>query len=151
MAIYFYLQTEKPYGVFSNFSPHGFTLDARYFPTSEHYFQAQKFVHSPDDFEAVLKATRPMRCAEIGRERHRPLREDWDAVKDDVMRRAIRAKFETHPELCALLLATGDEEIIEKTSGDYYWGCGTDGTGKNRLGTILMEMREAFREENPPR
>lgn len=141
MAIYFYLQTEKPYGVFSNFSPHGFTLDGRYYPTSEHYFQAQKFVHSPDDFEAVMNASRPMRCAEIGRERHRPLREDWESVKDDVMRRAVRAKFDAHPELRELLLSTGEEELIEKTSGDYYWGCGTDGTGKNRLGEILMELR----------
>ncbi len=147
MAIYFYLQTEKPYGVFSNFSPHGFTLDGRYFPTSEHYFQAQKFAHSPENFEAVMNASRPMRCAEIGRERHRPLRADWDAVKDDVMRRAVRAKFEAHRELCALLLATGDEAIIEKTSGDYYWGCGTDDTGKNRLGGILAELRASLRAD----
>lgn len=145
MAIYFYLQTEKPYGVFSNFSPHGFTLDGRYFPTSEHYFQAQKFVHSPDDFEAVMKASKPMRCAEIGRERHRPLRPDWEAVKDDIMRRAVRAKFEAHSELRDLLLATGNEELIEKTSSDYYWGCGANGTGKNRLGEILTELRELLR------
>lgn len=148
MAIYFYLQTEKPYGVFSNFSPYGFALDGRYYPTSEHYFQAQKFVHSPEDFEAVLNASKPMRCAEIGRERHRPLRPDWEVVKDDVMRRAVRAKWEAHPELQDLLLSTGEEPLIEKTSGDYYWGCGTDGTGKNRLGEILMELRHSFRSSS---
>ncbi|MES2463665.1 MAG: NADAR family protein, partial [Armatimonadota bacterium] len=84
MAIYFYSDREEPYGGFSNFSRHGFTLDGKDWPTSEHYFQAQKFVHSPDDFEAVLNASRPMRCAEIGRERHRPAaRERHHAPADD--------------------------------------------------------------------
>ncbi len=147
MAIYFYLQTEKPYGVFSNFSPYGFERDGQYYPTSEHYFQAQKFAHSPRDFEAVLNASKPMRCAEIGRERHRPLRTDWETVKDEIMRQALRAKFTTHAELRELLLATGDEPLIEKTSGDYYWGCGTDGTGQNRLGELLMELRRQLQTE----
>ncbi|HKC73877.1 MAG TPA: NADAR family protein, partial [Chloroflexota bacterium] len=43
MTIYFYSTREKPYGCFSNFSPHGFELDGVWWPTSEHYFQAQKF------------------------------------------------------------------------------------------------------------
>ena len=34
------------------------------------------------------------------------------------------------------------EEIIENTDIDYYWGCGKDGSGKNMLGIILMEIRE---------
>lgn len=43
MTIYFYMIGEE-YGCFSNFSPHCFELDGLYWPTSEHYFQAQKFV-----------------------------------------------------------------------------------------------------------
>ena len=145
MPIYFYLQTEVPYGAFSNFAPYGFTLDDRYWATSEHYFQAQKFVASPADFEAVANASTPKRAADWGRERTRPLRADWNAVKDDVMRRAVVAKLAAHPELERLLIETGDEPIIEKTSGDYYWGCGTEGTGLNRLGVILEELREKLR------
>lgn len=44
-----------------------------------------------------------------------------------------------------ILLSTGNEEIIEKTTKDYYWGCGEDGTGKNMLGKILMETRDVLR------
>ena len=47
MTIYFYVEREKPYGCFSNFSGHGFTLDELYWATSEYYFQAQKFVGTP--------------------------------------------------------------------------------------------------------
>lgn len=147
MAIYFYSTREQPYGCFSNFSAHGFDLDGLYWPTSEHYFQAQKFAGTPHA-EAVRQARSPKQAAEMGRERTRPLRPDWEAVKDDVMRRAVRRKFETHLDIRAVLLGTGDEELIEATSGDYYWGCGTNGTGKNMLGQILMELRTALREED---
>lgn len=61
------------------------------------------------------------------------------------MRRAVLRKFETHRALRDLLLSTGHEEIVENAPGDYYWGCGADGTGKNMLGKILMEVREALR------
>jgi ribA/ribD-fused uncharacterized protein len=146
VAIYFYSTREQPYGCFSNFSAHGFDLDGLYWPTSEHYFQAQKFAGTPHA-EAVRQARSPKQAAEMGRERTRPLRPDWEAVKDDVMRRAVRRKFEMHADIRAVLLGTGDEELIEATSGDYYWGCGTNGTGKNMLGQILMELRAALRAE----
>jgi len=37
------------------------------------------------------------------------------------------------------------EELIEQTSTDYYWGCGTNGTGKNMLGKILMQVRDLMK------
>jgi N-glycosidase YbiA len=75
-----------------------------------------------------------------------PLRADWEAVKDDVMRKAVLRKFERHAALRAVLLDTGDEEIIENSPIDPYWGCGADGLGLNMLGKILMETRTALRE-----
>src|SRR5579859_2608822 len=98
----------KPYGCFSNFSPHGVELDGAWWPTSEHYFQAPKFAGTPHA-DAVRLARSPKQTAEMGRDRKRPLRTDWEAVKDDVMRKAVRRKFETHVDLLATLLATGEE------------------------------------------
>lgn len=43
MTIHFYGADEAPYGCFSDFSAHGFELDGHAWPSSEHYFQAQKF------------------------------------------------------------------------------------------------------------
>ncbi|HNB51121.1 MAG TPA: NADAR family protein, partial [Anaerolineales bacterium] len=63
-------------------------------------------------------------------------------VKDGIMRTAVREKFRTHAGIREELLATGDAEIVENAPGDYYWGCGADGSGKNMLGKILMEIRE---------
>ncbi|MGE3156453.1 MAG: NADAR domain-containing protein, partial [Xanthobacteraceae bacterium] len=49
------------------------------------------------------------------------MRPDWDAIKDEVMYRAVRRKFELHPPLRELLLATGDEPIVESAPSDFYW------------------------------
>jgi hypothetical protein len=147
MPILFY-STQSEYGCFSNFSRHGFEIDGKYWRTSEHYFQAQKFVGTEHE-EAVRNAKTPKEAASRGRDRKRPLRKDWEQVKDDVMRRAVLKKFETHANIRETLLSTGDEELIENAPGDYYWGIGKTGAGKNMLGKILMEVRQTLREANP--
>jgi len=144
MTIYFY-STREDFGCFSNFSSHGFELDGHYWRTSEHYFQAQKFAGTEFE-EQVREAKSPKQAAELGRRRDFPLRDDWEAVKDDVMRRAVLRKFETHDDIRAILLGTGNEELVENAPGDYYWGCGKNGTGKNMLGIILMETRDKLRK-----
>jgi ribA/ribD-fused uncharacterized protein len=146
MTIYFYSTREAPYGCFSNFSSHGIEMDGQWWPTTEHYFQAQKFAGTPYT-EKVRLATSPKQAAEIGRDRRLPLRPDWERVKDDVMRRAVLRKFETHAQIREILLATGEEDIVENTKHDYYWGCGQDGSGKNMLGQILVEVRAILREQ----
>lgn len=83
-----------------------------------------------------------MEAANMRRDRSKPLRKDWEEVKDEVMRKAVLAKFKSNNDAKVILLSTGDEEIIEKTTKDYYWGCGNDGTVKNMLGKILMETRK---------
>jgi ribA/ribD-fused uncharacterized protein len=61
------------------------------------------------------------------------------------MREAVLAKFRSHPDIRETLLSTGDEEIIENAPGDYYWGVGANGSGKNMLGRILMDVRDELR------
>jgi ribA/ribD-fused uncharacterized protein len=143
MAIYFYVPGER-YGAFSNFSRHGVELDGAWWPTVEHFFQAQKF-EDPAYREKIRTVALPRDAKNLGRTRDRPLRADWDAVRDGVMLRAVRRKFETHPEIRALLLETGEEEIVENAPGDFYWGAGADGSGQNKLGKILMQVRGELR------
>ena len=148
MAIEFY-STNDPYGEFSNFASFPITLDGQAWPTSEHYFQAQKF----DDAayrEKIRVAGSPMVAARLGRSRSVPIRADWESTKIDVMRRAVMAKFTTHAVLRELLLSTGDEPLVEAADGDSFWGCGRNGDGKNWLGRILMEVRSRLREEAQP-
>ena len=144
-TINFYRVTDE-YGEFSNFAGYPITVKKKRWPTSEHYFQAQKF-EDKEDQEAVRNAKSPMLAARMGRDRKRKLRRDWESVKVNVMREAVLAKFTQHDELRELLLSTGDAKIIEQTENDDYWGDGGDGRGKNMLGRILMDVRQTLRED----
>ena len=116
--IHFY-SVGDPYGEFSNFSAHPITLGKKKWPTSEHYFQAQKF-ENPGDREEVRKANSPMLAARLGRDRRKKLRKDWEAVKVGIMRQALEAKFTQHVELKELLLSTGTAKLVEHTANDSY-------------------------------
>lgn len=143
-AVINFYSTTDDYGCFSNFSRHAIFLKGKKWPTSEHYFQAQKFAGEPDE-EEIRKANKPMLAASMGRDRKRPLRRDWESAKERVMMDALRAKFTQHEDLKAILLSTGDAILVEQTANDSYWGDGGDGSGKNRLGQLLMQLREELR------
>jgi ribA/ribD-fused uncharacterized protein len=145
VVIQFYSTTGE-YGCFSNFSRHPVFLKGKRWPTSEHYFQAQKFAGEPDE-EEIRQANKPMLAASMGRDRKRPRRRDWESVKEQVMMDALRAKFTQHEELTAILLGTGDAVLVEHTANDDYWGDGGDGRGKNRLGVLLMRLRSELAEQ----
>src|SRR5438128_10537627 len=139
MIINFY-RTGDEHGYFSNFAPYPITLKDTVWPTSENYFQAQKFAGT--DHEASIRlAKSPMIAARMGRDRSKALRSDWEFIKDEIMREAVRAKFTQHAELRKMLIDTGNALIVEHTENDSYWGDGGDGSGKNMLGRILMEIR----------
>jgi ribA/ribD-fused uncharacterized protein len=142
-TILFY-RVSEPFGEFSNFSPHPVELKGLLWPTAEHYFQAQKFAGTEHE-RAIREAKSPMIAARMGRHRSKPLRADWEAVKDDIMREAVRAKFTQHAALRSLLLSTEDAKLIEHTANDSYWADGGDGSGRNRLGETLMEVRAELR------
>lgn len=142
--IYFY-RVNEPFGEFSNFAAFPVHIDGSLWPTSEHYFQAQKF--AAESYREVIRSTpSPMNAARLGRDRKHPLRSDWEGVKDDVMYRVVKAKFEQHTELRSLLLFTGEARLIEHTENDRYWADGGDGRGKNMLGRILMRVRGELNE-----
>jgi ribA/ribD-fused uncharacterized protein len=142
-TIYFY-STQGVFGFLSNFSRHPIVIGGHTWPTVEHYFQAQKFTGT-EHVGAILRAASPTVAARMGRSRQRPLRPDWEEVKDEIMHEALLAKFTQHPELRRQLLETGDARIVEHTARDRYWADGGDGSGRNMLGRLLMRVRDELR------
>lgn len=61
------------------------------------------------------------------------------------MKLALRAKFTQHQFLHDLLLSTGDRKLVEHTDKDSFWGDGGDGRGQNKLGHMLMELRQELK------
>ena len=142
-SIKFYSESGD-YGEFSNFALYPIKLGGKTWKTSEHYFQAQKF-KGTDHENKIRKAPSPMKAAELGRTRKVKIRPNWDNMKDNVMYDALKAKFTQHSDLKELLLETGNKKLIEHTENDDYWGDGGDGKGKNRLGKLLMKLREELK------
>jgi len=125
---------------FSNFHPSEITYLGLKFPTVEHAFQASKTLVSAEQ-EAIRIAATPGKAKRLGRKA--TLRDDWEQLKDGVMRHLLLLKFED-PVLQALLLATGDAVLIEGNDWkDTYWGT-CNGEGQNRLGKLLMDVRDIY-------
>lgn len=141
--IHFY-SVGDAYGELSNFAAFPITLRGVRWPTSEHFFQAMKFEDARYR-EKVRHANTPMIAARLGRDRKQKLRRDWESVKVSLMREALLAKFTQHAALRQLLLATADARLVERTENDAYWGDGGDGSGRNMLGLLLMELRAQLR------
>lgn len=146
-AIYFYSPHES-WGEFSNFAEFGFEYEGLFYPTVEHFYQSQKFEDQAYSTKIRLADT-PKQAAELGKTRVLPLRADWEAIKEELMMTAVTLKFENDSELKALLLMTEDILLIENSPYDNYWGIGRAGKGLNRLGTILMRVRERLGQSSP--
>lgn len=132
------------YSFLSNFYPSPFNFKNLTFPTVEHWFQALK-TNDTKEFIEIAGAATPAAAKALGKKCH--IRENWDDVKVDIMRKGLEQKFKD-PELRIKLLATGDAKLTE---GNYWhdniWGqCYCDKckgiAGQNTLGKLLMEIRD---------
>ena len=138
-VIEFY-HSDQPWGEFSNFSRHAVFIDNVIWNTVEHFYQASKF-EKTEHIEFVRRSPSPMAAKERALNLKSFKRANWEEEKEKVMYRGITAKFLQHPELEKKLISTGSAHLIELTSKDPYWGQSKDGKGSNRLGELLMSLR----------
>ena len=137
------------YEFLSNFWHSPFVYEGITYPTNEHFFQAMKTLN-PNERMWIASAETPGVSKRRGRTCK--LRYDWEDVKDEVMLIGLRLKF-SNPALRTQLLMTGDEELVEGNWWhDNTWGnCSCDACrpviGQNRLGKLLMQVRQEIREE----
>ncbi len=134
------------YGYLATYSNYGFFKDGVFWKTSEHYYQAQKFMDS-DTKIRIQNAETPKIASTIGRDRKLNLRSDWEEVKQDVMFDAVYYKFKQNKDILQKLLDTGNARIVEATVKENYWGCGPNNDGQNNYGKILIRVREKLRTE----
>ena len=144
VEIRFYLK-RSPYGCFCNFAPYPVEIDGKVWKTSEHYYHAQRFAGT--GYEEIIREIKtPFQAKEVAKSGIYPRRSDWFDVKFDIMMKAVTAKFNQHPGLHDILVSTGNAILKEHTELDHYWADGGDGSGRSRLGEILMIVRKSFPE-----
>lgn len=127
----------------SNFSQHPIVDRAGVtWPTVEHAYQAMKTL---DAGEREIIRSAPDAGVAKARGRGISERAGWKEMRVDVMKRLLMAKFNQHAELRNMLLATDNEPLVHSCPwGDCFWGV-CRGEGKNVMGVLLMEIREAIR------
>jgi N-glycosidase YbiA len=138
------------YGLFSNFTLSKFNLGGKEWPSVEHYFQGQKFQGTPKE-EKIRTCGSPSTAKKLGgkRDPKYPFNaEEWDYVREKVMLEGLWAKFTQNETLKKKLLSTRNSQLIETSLSDHYWGNAIKNgkEGMNRLGNLLMLIREFIRE-----
>ena len=133
---------EGEYRFLSNFYPAVVVFEGITYPTVEHAYQSAKTLDM-NERRRIAAIADPAEAKRAGRALK--YRADWEQVKFDVMETCVRYKFTHHIELRKKLLATGDATLEEGNNwGDRIWGV-VDGVGENRLGKILMKVRDELR------
>lgn len=133
----------------SNFYESPIEFEGIVYPTNEHFFQAMKTLDI-NERRTIANCATPGQAKRMGR--RVSLRSDWEQVKEDIMFQGLCIKF-TDRLLSSWLLETGNEELVEGTTWhDNEWGnCSCPKCahieGKNKLGKLLMRVRDMIREE----
>ena len=125
------------YDFLSNSFPCSVEIDGLKFNSAEAAFWAQR----------VKDVNARRKCARLNPNKARekamnavPI-DDWDELKEDIMKKILKIKF-SNPDLKKKLKDTKKLKLLNNTTyRDEYWGIHL-GKGKNKLGVLLMELRD---------
>lgn len=151
-VVSFYRASEKPYGPFSNLYRRSMVFENVEYATSEHAYQAGK-PRTEKVRKWLLDAPSPALLAMAAHGLYSwDVNQNWAKIKVARMRDVLLAKFTQHDDLRALLISTGEAELVESATVDNpvnrYWGR-VNGRGQNMLGKLLMEVRKTLAAKRP--
>ena len=80
----------------------------------------------------------------------------WEKQSEKIMESGLQLKFEQNKELRDYLVHTGSHDLVEASPKDTTWGIGMgfkdkslmvkEKWGKNKLGCLLMKLREDYKK-----
>jgi ribA/ribD-fused uncharacterized protein len=146
-------------GIYSNWHPSEFTLDGMTFNCVEQYMMYKKAEVAGDteSMQAVMETPMPNEQKRIGRNIKNYDDGAWSAVRYEIVKDGVRAKFTQNVDLREGMLASGNKHIVEASPYDAVWGIamGEDDPdrfdeskwrGANLLGKCCMDVRDELRE-----
>ena len=149
-----FLKTKEAFGGLSNMAG-GFPLSINGIKirTTEALYQICRFPHLPDVQNLIIEQKSPMTAKMKSKPHRENSRKDWDKVRVKIMRWCLQVKLaQNWDKFSKLLLDTENKPIVEQSRRDSFWGAKPvdDETlvGMNVLGRLLMEQREAVKNEN---
>lgn len=137
---------KNQYFFLSNFYEYPIYYNKLVFCNAEAAFQAQKVINEKDQYKFInLNASQARKLGKTVQ-----LRKDWEEIKDNVMYEIVKRKFTINKELQQKLLETKEKKLVEGNWWhDTYWGVDSKTRiGQNKLGKILMKVREEVKNNN---
>lgn len=144
----------------SNWYKCKFEVDGREFTSSEQYMMYMKALMFNDVVTAqkILQTNDPKKQKALGREVKNYDDAKWSQHRAEIVMWGVLEKFSQNEDIKAVLLATGDLEIVEASPYDRIWGIGlaaddanatvpSKWKGQNLLGLILKDVREFLKAE----
>jgi ribA/ribD-fused uncharacterized protein len=134
---------EREFYCFSNFSSFQVKWKGILWPTSEHAYQASRFMGKNQN--AVNKISKARSADASFKLAQKYLGTNFDTYGDiDIkdMESICRAKLNQNPYVMHKLLQTSKRKIVEDSPKDSFWGWGPDRKGRNELGKIWMKLRQ---------
>jgi N-glycosidase YbiA len=145
-----FYKTDEKYGLLSNMKgKQTLILNDILFYSSESIYQALRFPDKSDIQYSIAFEKSPIIAKRIARHYISKTRDDWEIVKNNIMRFCLRTKAMQSNDFYDLLLTTDNIPIVELSKNDEYWGAKNvndlEYRGQNVLGRLLMELREELR------
>ncbi len=145
-----YYELTNFYENFRNSNLKAISYKGNNFRTSEHAFQHEKFNYNSSQAHVVcqeiLKVQTPRQAFELAQKNRNLIVANWHNDKDEVMYEIVKIKFsQSSRHLRNVLLKTDNAKLVEASPVDDYWGFGANGQGQNKLGLILMRVREEMK------
>lgn len=144
----------------SNWHPARFTFHGRQFANTEQFMMYCKAMLFGDTeiADKILQAKTPKEQKALGRKVRNFDEKIWTAKCEKFVRIGCLEKFKQNPDLANSLMDTGSTELVEASPYDRIWGVGLSANdpricdraqwrGENRLGKVLMQVREALAAE----
>ncbi len=154
MSIWF-KKIEEPYGWMGNMAPYPITYNGQVWLTSEALFQSMLF--NDTLIKEIIREDKSPMSAKMKAKRkiYRPQRIITPMSPQDIanMEACVLLKFQQHPKIAGMLMATGSHPIYEDASNRkgesaLFWGAYRDSknpimpiNGQNMMGEILMKVR----------
>jgi ribA/ribD-fused uncharacterized protein len=150
-----FTKVKLPYGWLGNMSAFPINYEGKIWKTSEALFQALRF--EDEQIKEELRMQESPMGAKMKAKKNRLMMKIAPRSAKDIenMRMVLALKFEQHPNLANDLIKTKDALLYENiesrrnTESNLFWGARltTDNKliGQNKLGILLMELREKLK------
>ena len=140
----------------SAFFHHPLRWRNRTYISAEQAYQYTKLVHHKAPVTAqreMLRCKSSHACKQLAYKTVRSSNDSWNSMKFDLMEEICSAKFLQCKKFKEALRKSRDSYLLHNTETDSVWGCGPDLQGLNKMGLILMNVRQHdldYAQDFPP-